>query len=584
MLLMNQKIEQRNFSLSEVNQSSDGFFVRGLVNPTGEWSHVLYDKNGDPFIECVESGVFDDALKRGNDVKLLLEHDKNMLLARTKDETLKLTETSRGLEMEANLVPSNQSEHIHALIKRGTLNKMSFGMVVLDDEWKKENDVDKRFIKKLALYECSIVSDPAYEDSTIEARSNDIRQDVEIPNFEERRQKIMKLNSMSVKELDEYKQELLAESQQIDDKVETENRSTTTSEELRQMAILSEIKKINKQIDSVESRNLSQRKEEIIMNQTQLTQEQETRALEQFIRKQDGEELRATTNPVTTNGAPGSLTIPTHLSNMIVELLSEEAPLFARTKNFTPVEGMLEILRERDLGIGGFVGEMKDLPYSDFELDKVTLSQKRVGSAIELSQQLVNDSGIDIVNYSMGILARRLGSTVDNSILMGNNTTEFQGIIPEPTIEGITSASSTDFTIDELLDLYNSMHPRYIKGAVFVVSRQAFNKIAKLKNDKNGEYYLVRDVATTGPSYTLFGQPVLVQDNMPSVAAGKRAVLFINFSEGYATMTKKGLNLQHISGDTKQALRGSHLLVLDGYMDGKILNQAAIRVLTMKSA
>ncbi|MBS7750424.1 phage major capsid protein, partial [Vibrio cholerae] len=83
----------------------------------------------------------------------------------------------------------------------------------------------------------------------------------------------------------------------------------------------------------------------IIMNHNQLTKEEETRALEQFIRKQDGEELRATTNPLTTNGAPGSLTIPTQISKMIVELLSEEAPLFARTKNFTPVNGMLEILR-----------------------------------------------------------------------------------------------------------------------------------------------------------------------------------------------------------------------------------------------
>ncbi|AJH63254.1 Phage major capsid protein, HK97 [Bacillus cereus 95/8201] len=555
--------------------------MRGLVNPTGEWSQKLYDKHGNPFIERVMPSVFENALKRGNDVKLLLEHDNNMLLARTKDETLKLTETSRGLEMEANLVPSNQSEHIHALIKRGTLNKMSFGMVVLDDEWEQVDGVNKRSITELALYECSIVSDPAYEDSSVEARSKNIVEDVEVPNLTERTYKNMKFETMTSKQLEERKQELLSEANEIEESKATEKRSFTPSEQLRQEAILNEIRTINEQIDL---KNKTQRNGEIIMNHNQLTKEEETRALEQFIRKQDGEELRATTNPLTTNGAPGSLTIPTQISKMIVELLSEEAPLFARTKNFTPVNGMLEILRERDLGIGGFVGEMKDLPYSDFELDKVTLSQKRVGSAIELSQQLVNDSGIDIVNYSMGILARRLGSTVDNSILMGNNTTEFQGIIPEPTIEGITSASSTDFTIDELLDLYNSMHPRYIKGAVFVVSRQAFNKIAKLKNDKNGEYYLVRDVATTGPSYTLFGRPVLVQDNMPSVAAGKRAVLFINFSEGYATMTKKGLNLQHISGDTKQALRGSHLLVLDGYMDGKILNQAAIRVLTMKSA
>lgn len=180
--------------------------MRGLVNPSGEWSQTLYDKHGNPFVERVMPSVFENALKRGNDVKLLLEHDKNMLLARTKDETLKLTETSRGLEMEANLVPSNQSEHIHALIKRGTLNKMSFGMVVLDDEWEQVDGVNKRSITELALYECSIVSDPAYEDSSVEARSKTLLEDVEIPNLAERNYQTMKFETMTSKQLEERKQ------------------------------------------------------------------------------------------------------------------------------------------------------------------------------------------------------------------------------------------------------------------------------------------------------------------------------------------------------------------------------------------
>ncbi|GCF75073.1 hypothetical protein BC2926_26140 [Bacillus cereus] len=576
---MNEKIEQRSFSLSEVNESSDGFFVRGLVNQTGEWSQTLYDKHGNPFIERVMPSVFENALKRGNDVKLLLEHDKNMLLARTKDESLKLTETSRGLEMEANLVPSNQSEHIHALIKRGTLNNMSFGMVVLDDSWTKEKGVNQRSITELALYECSIVSDPAYTQSTVEARSNDIRQDVEVPNFEERGQKIMNLNSMSVKELDEYKQELLEESQQIDNKVETENRSNTSSEELRQMAILSEIKKINKQIDSVESRNLSQRKEEVIMTNTLTTKETEIRGVEQFIRKTDGEEVRA----MTAGSEPGKIVVPTNLSKYIVEKLSENAPIFARTKNFTPVNGTLEILREDNIGTAGFVGEMKPLEANDFSMNKIRLDQKRVGTAIELSQHLVNDSGIDIVGYSVNILTRRLGLTVDSSVLIGDKATEFEGILKDDvTLKPQITLSNTAITIDELLDLYDSMIPAYIGGAVWVMSRLTFNMIAKLK-DNNGQYHLVREVSENGPIYKLFGQPVIINDTMPAPEAGEKAVVFANFSEGYATMTKKGMSLKSISGDTTQAMRGSHLLLLDGYMDGKILNPNAIKVLQMKA-
>lgn len=573
---MNEKIEKRSFSLSEVNQSSDGFFVRGLVNPSGEWSQTLYDKHGNPFVERVMPSVFENALKRGNDVKLLLEHDKNMLLARTKDETLKLTETSRGLEMEANLVPSNQSEHIHALIKRGTLNKMSFGMVVLDDKWEQVDGVNKRSITELALYECSIVSDPAYEDSSVEARSKNIVEDVEVPNLTERNYQTMKFETMTSKQLEERKQELLSEANEIEESKATEKRSFTPSEQLRQEAILNEIRTINEQI---ELKNKTQRNGEITMTNYVTTQEQEIRGVEQFLRKQDGEEVRA----ITTGATPGSLTIPTHLSNVIVEKLAESAPLYSLTKNFTPVNGFLEILRENTIGTAGFFGEMNAANMAnDLSMTKIRLDQKRVGTAIELSQHLVNDSGIDVVNYAVGILSRRLGITLDASILIGNKATEFEGILSDVTIEDIISTSSTDITIDELLDVYNAMHPHYVGGAVWVVNRQTFNKIAKLKNDKNGEYYLVRDVAETGVTYRLFGQPVLIQDAMPNVATGNRAVVFANLGEGYATMTKKGLNLQHITGDTTQALRGSQLLLLDAYVDGKILNQHAIKALKIK--
>ncbi|PEB44187.1 phage major capsid protein [Bacillus thuringiensis] len=579
---MNETIEKRNFSLSEVNQSSDGFFVRGLVNQTGEWSQTLYDKHGNPFVERVMPSVFENALKRGNDVKLLLEHDKNVLLARTKDETLKLTETSRGLEMEANLVPSNQSEHIHALIKRGTLNKMSFGMVVLDDDWKQEDGVNKRSITELALYECSIVSDPAYTQSTVEARSQNIIEDVEVPNLTERNYQTMKFESMTSKQLEERKQELLSEADEIEESKATEQRSFTPSEQLRQEAILNEIRTINEQIDL---KNKTQRNGEIIMNTNTIETnfETEKRAVEQFLRKQDGDEVRAMQANYGTGAGTGALTIPTTMSDYIVEKLTEYAPIFARTKNFTPESGFLEILREKSIGTGGFVGEMQDVVANDFTMDKVRLDQKRVGTAIELSQHLVNDSGIDVVGYSIGLLSRRLGLTLDNSVLVGDKATQFEGILNDLTIGEQTGLATNAITIDELLDLYNSMNPAYIGGAVWVVSRQTFNMIAKLKNDKNGEYYLVRDVAENGPTYKLFGQPVIINDTMPAPEAGQRAVLFANFSEGYVTMTKKGLNLKHITADTKQALRGSQLIVLDGYMDGKVLNPAAIKVLKLKA-
>ncbi|MGE2624594.1 phage major capsid protein, partial [Escherichia coli] len=88
----------------------------------------------------------------------------------------------------------------------------------------------------------------------------------------------------------------------------------------------------------------------------------------------------------------------------------------------------------------------------------ITLEQKRVGTAIELSQQLINDSGIDVVGYATKLLTRRLGLTVDNAILIGDKTKgEFEGILNDVTVPEITTESSNAITADELLTLSNSM-------------------------------------------------------------------------------------------------------------------------------
>ena len=88
-------------------------------------------------------------------------------------------------------------------------------------------------------------------------------------------------------------------------------------------------------------KNKTQRNGEIIMNTNTIETnfDTEKRAVEQFIRKTNGEELRAMQANYGTQAGTGFLTIPTTMSDYIVEKLSENAPIFARTQNFTPVSG-----------------------------------------------------------------------------------------------------------------------------------------------------------------------------------------------------------------------------------------------------
>lgn len=382
-----------------------------------------------------------------------------------------------------------------------------------------------------------------------------------------------------LKALVEKRNAMLNELDGIATAVETEVRGLNETETNRISELQGEISKMDEAIKFAESRSNSTKIEDVEERELEQNMEFEVRAVEQFLRNQTGEELRA----VTVASDPGKLTIPTHLSNLIIEKLYEVAPIFSRTRNFTPVAGVLEVLREQDHGTAGFVGELTDLQTSEFAMDKITLRQKRAGTAIELSQHIINDSGIDVVNYAIGLLSKRLAMTLDRNILVGTGdvNNQFEGMLGHADIDDVVTAAVGTIGTDDLLDLYNAVHPEYQAGSVFVMARSTFNTLVKLK-DANNHYFFVRDITANAAGYRLFGLPVLITDAMPAAATGTQAVLMANFSEAYATMTKKGLNLQHIFGDSRQALRGAHLLLLDGYFDGKVLNPNAAKFLKVQ--
>jgi HK97 family phage major capsid protein len=256
------------------------------------------------------------------------------------------------------------------------------------------------------------------------------------------------------------------------------------------------LKELRAQMEALEAEVRAEVGNTVEVREIEESQEDiEMRGVEQFIK---GNIMAPEVRTMTTT--TGSITVPVNLSNQIIEKLVEQAQLFGRAKSFSPVSGNLEILREQTIGGATFIGEMENAAMSDFTFDKVVLEQRRAATAIELSQQLVNDSGINVIEYATGVMTRRLAREMDKSVLTGVktnkqfegiltvNTTTFPAILPVAPV----AANAVDAVLlDALLDLTLSINPEYLDGAVFVVGRPMFNKIAKLK-DANGQYHLVK--------------------------------------------------------------------------------------------
>ncbi len=534
-----EKLEFRDIEIRLDGEEKDSgeLLVSGYVNKTGEWSEPLGREKR--FIERIMPDTFRNALQKGNEITFLAEHDNSKLLASTRNDSLKLREDDEGLFMEARISATSWGKDYHTLISDGLLTNMSFGMRVNEDKWNKGDDgTYERSITDIDLAEVSVVRNPAYTQSNIQARSLD--------------------------------SEELFLMQKNDDKKEQPNMSKEKQiSELRQQLEALETEQRENEKDAVEVRDVKEN-----------DSEKEIRGVEQFLKgDMNSEEVRT-----LTTGSQ-SIAVPTVLSNQIVEKLVEQAAIFGRARNFQTVSGNLEILRETNIGDAAFVGENESLTANDFSFDKVQLEQRRAGTAIELTEQLINDSGINIINYATGVMTRRLARKLDEQALIGDKANKsFEGVLtvdrvanPEVTVGSHTAGN---VTADNLLDMTLSMNPEYLADAVFVMSRATFNQVAKLV-DADGRYLLVRDYVDGKPIYKIFGQQIVIQDKFPAAAlAGDVTVLFCNFAEATASMTKKGASLKRV-GDTTSALKGTQMLLLDIYADFKIINEDAIRVLEL---
>lgn len=124
------------------------------------------------FREKIKAGAFDEALK-DSDARALKNHDPNLLLGRESSGTLRLESNTVGLRFEIDVPDTTTGRDTLEEVRRGDLAGCSFAFTVAEDQWKhKEGEQSERTIVRIGrLFDVGPVTYPAYEDTTVVARS-----------------------------------------------------------------------------------------------------------------------------------------------------------------------------------------------------------------------------------------------------------------------------------------------------------------------------------------------------------------------------------------------------------------------------
>ena len=169
---MEEQVETRRVTFNEfelrADKTGDGMSFTGYAAVFNSDSEPL------PFIERIAPGAFNKSLKSRNNIRMYMNHDSSMLLATTRAKTLRLSEDSKGLLVDASLPDTTVGRDLSVLMQRKDVDSMSFGFTVPSGGDKWSDDGQYRELRQIKLYEVSVVTGfPAYSATSASVRSFD---------------------------------------------------------------------------------------------------------------------------------------------------------------------------------------------------------------------------------------------------------------------------------------------------------------------------------------------------------------------------------------------------------------------------
>ena len=276
----------------------------------------------------------------------------------------------------------------------------------------------------------------------------------------------------------------------------------------------------------------------------------------------------------------GGYLVPDEFEHTLVEALQEENIFRKLAHIIQTASGDRKIPVVASKGTASWVDEEGSITESDDSFGQVSIGAYKLGTLIKVSNELLNDSVFPLEGYISKEFARRIGVKEEDSFFNGDGDGKPVGIFHSTggAQVGVTAASTSAITADEIIDLFYSLGAPYRKKAVWVLNDATVKSIRKLK-DGNGNY-LWQPALTADTPDTLLGRPVYTSTSVPTIASGAKVIAFGDFSF-YWIADRQGRIFKKLS--ELYATTDQTGFVATQRVDGKLILPEAIKVLQMKA-
>lgn len=273
--------------------------------------------------------------------------------------------------------------------------------------------------------------------------------------------------------------------------------------------------------------------------------------------------------------ADGGYLVPDEYDSRLVKKLDEEN-IMRKLAHPIKTSGLHKINIAATTPAAAWIDEGEALTFGDATFAQINMDAHKLHVAIKVTEELLYDSMFDLEDYIVEMFGKALANAEENAFLNGDGHGQPLGLLAETggADVGVTAASATSITADEIINLIYSLKRPYRKNAVFLMNDSTIAIIRKLK-DGNG-VYLWQPALTANEPDRLLGYPVYTSQYMPAATAGNKSIAFGDFS--YYNIGDRGTRS---FAELRELFAGNGMIgfVAKERVDGKMILPEAVKVL-----
>jgi len=225
----------------------------------------------------------------------------------------------------------------------------------------------------------------------------------------------------------------------------------------------------------------------------------------------------------------GGYTVDSMIASEIVKSLAQYGGVREVAKIVTTATGgdLIYPTNNDTANIGALLSEASQGSEQDTTFGSATLSAYMYYSKIvTVSKQLIQDSAFDIIQYiSEDLFRDRIGRAINAAYTNGTGSSQPQGVLNASSV-GAVAAGDDAITFDDILNLKHSVDPAYRMNGKFMFNDSTLKAIKKLSIGTADARPLWQPSFIAGEPATIDGDQYAVNQDMPSIAAGKHVMLY----------------------------------------------------------